>query len=138
MSEGQLLSFDLQKVTQDCCEKYSEPYALALAITEVESHFDADAKCSTNDFGLMQINAINLDWLRDIGMDPLTPAGNIESGVYIIARHLQAYGDPELALMACNNGPAGARELWDKGTYQTTYSQKIMTALAKWTSILAV
>ena len=110
-SEGRLLSFDLQEIMQDCCEKYNVPYVLALAIAEVESHFDPDAKSSTNDYGLMQINAINLDWLRNMGMDPLTPAGNIESGVYIIAQHLQAYGDPELALMAYNNGPTGAGKL---------------------------
>ena len=72
-----------------------------------------------------------------MGMDPLTPAGNIESGVYIIARHLQAYGDPELALMAYNNGPTGAGKLWDEGVYQTGYSQKVMAAFAKWTSNLA-
>ena len=136
MSEGRLLSFDLQEVMQDCCEKYNVPYALALAIAEVESHFNPDAKSSTNDFGLMQINAINLDWLRDMGMDPLTPAGNIESGVYIIAQHLQAYGDPELALMAYNNGPTGAKKLWNKGIFQTGYSQKVMAAFVKWTSIL--
>ena len=137
MSEGRLLSFGLQEVMQDCCEKYNVPYALALAIAEVESHFDPDAKSSTNDFGLMQINAINLDWLRDMGIDPMTPAGNIEAGVYIIAQHLQTYGDPELALMAYNNGPTGAKKLWNKGIYQTGYSQKVMAAFAKWTSILA-
>ena len=136
MSEGRLLSFGLQEVMQDCCEKYNVPYALALAIAEVESHFDPDAK-STNDYGLMQINAINLDWLRDMGIDPMSPAGNVEAGIYIIAQHLQAYGDPELALMAYNNGPTGARKLWNKGIYQTGYSQKVMAAFAKWTSILA-
>ena len=137
VSNGRLLDYDLQVAMQDCCGKYDVPYALALAVAEVESHFDPDAKSSTNDYGLMQINAINLDWLRDMGMDPLTTAGNIESGVYIIAQHLQAYGDPELALMAYNNGPAGAKKLWNKGIYQTVYSQKVMAAYEKWTSILA-
>ena len=136
VSDGQLLDYDLQDVMQDCCEKYNVPYALALAIAEVESHFDPDAESSTSDYGLMQINAINFDWLRSLGLDPLTPEGNIESGVYILAQNLQAYGDPELALMAYNNGPTGARKLWDTGVYQTAYSQKVMAAFAKWTSIL--
>ncbi len=136
LSDGRLLDYDLQVAMQDCCEKYDVPYALALAVAEVESHFDPDAKSSTNDYGLMQINAVNFDWLRDLGMDPLTPEGNIESGVYILAQNFQAYGDPELALMAYNNGPGGAKMLWDRGIYQTAYSQKVMAAFAKWTSIL--
>lgn len=136
VSNGRLLDYDLQVAMQDCCEKYNVPYALALAVAEVESHFDPDAKSSTSDYGLMQINAINFDWLQSLGMDPLTPEGNIESGVCILAQNLQAYGDPELALMAYNNGPGGARELWNRGIYQTAYSQKVMAAFAKWTSIL--
>ena len=133
---GNLLSYDLQDVMQDCCEKYSVPYALALAIAEVESRFDPDAKSTTDDYGLMQINATNHDWLRSLGMDPLTPEGNIESGVYIISRHLQTYGDPHLALMAYNNGPAGARKLWEEGIHETAYSIKVMAAYAQWVNLL--
>ena len=31
VSEGRLLSYELQEVMQDCCEHYEVPYALALA-----------------------------------------------------------------------------------------------------------
>lgn len=34
VSEGRLLSYELQEVMQDCCERYEVPYALALAIAE--------------------------------------------------------------------------------------------------------
>lgn len=34
VSEGRLLSYELQEVMQDCCEHYEVPYALALAIAE--------------------------------------------------------------------------------------------------------
>ena len=37
VSEGRLLSYELQEVMQDCCEHYEVPYALALAIAEVET-----------------------------------------------------------------------------------------------------
>lgn len=136
VSEGRLLSYELQDIMQDCCERYNVPYALALAIAEVESHFDPDAQSSTNDYGLMQINKINHAWLKDLGMDPLTYAGNIEAGVYMIGQQLEAYGDPELAVMAYNNGPTGARRLWDAGIYQTEHSRKVMEAFERWTSIL--
>lgn len=42
----------------------------------------------------------------------MTHAGNIEAGIYIISQYLQSYGEPELALMAYNCGPGGARKLW--------------------------
>ncbi len=136
VSEGRLLSYELQEIMQDCCEEYEVPYALALAIAEVETHFDPDAVSSTGDYGLMQINKSNHEWLLEIGLDPMTHAGNIEAGVYIISQHLQAYGEPELALMAYNCGPTGARRLWDAGTYQTDYTRKVMTAFEYWTSVL--
>lgn len=136
VSDGRLLAYDLQEIMQDQCERYGVPYALALAIAEVETHFDPDAVSPTHDYGLMQINQINHEWLQGLGMDPLTHAGNIEAGVYIIGGYLERYGDTEQALMAYNNGPTGARKLWDAGVYQTDYTRKVMTALEHWTSIL--
>ena len=138
VTDGQLLSHDLQVHMQDMCEKYGVPYALALAMADVESRFDPDAASRTNDYGLMQINKGNHDWLRGLGMDPMTHEGNIEAGVYMIGQHLEAYGDTEKALMAYNNGPSGARRLWEAGTYQTDYTRKVMAALEKWTSVLEV
>lgn len=136
VSDGQLLSYELQEWMQDCCERYSVPYALALAIAEVETHFDPDAVSTTNDYGLMQINKVNHEWLLEIGIDPLTHKGNIEAGVHIISGHLQNYGDIERALMAYNCGATGARRLWDDGIFETEYSRKVMTAFEYWTSVL--
>lgn len=136
VSDGRLLAYDLQELMQDQCERYGVPYALALAIAEVETHFDPDAVSPTSDYGLMQINQCNHEWLQGLGMDPLTHAGNIEAGVYIIGGYLDRYGDTERALMAYNCGPGGAQKLWDAGTYQTDYTRKVMTALEHWTSIL--
>lgn len=136
VTQGRFLSYELQEVMQDCCDEYEVPYALALAMAEVESHFDPDAVSSAGDYGLMQINQINHEWLREIGLDPLTYAGNIEAGIYIISSHLKTYEDTELALMAYNSGPTGAQKLWDAGTYHTDYSCKVMAAFERWTSVL--
>jgi len=136
VSDGRLLAYDLQELMQDQCERYGVPYALALAIAEVETHFDPDAVSPTHDYGLMQINQCNHEWLQGMGMDPLTHAGNIEAGLYMIGNYLNRYGDTEMALMAYNNGPSGAKKLWDAGVYQTDYTRKVMTALDHWTSIL--
>lgn len=40
------------------------PYALALAIAEVETHFDPDAVSGTSDYGLMQINPSTMNGLK--------------------------------------------------------------------------
>lgn len=136
VSDGRLLAYELQETMQDLCERYGVPYALALAIAEVETHFDPDAVSSGGDTGLMQINPCNHAWLLEQGMDVHTYAGNIEAGIYIIAGHLDAYGDTEKALMAYNCGPGGAKKLWDAGIYQTDYSRKVMAAFERWTSIL--
>ena len=113
VTDGNLLAYDLQVVMQDAAEKYGVPYALLLAIADVESRFDPDAVSSTNDHGLMQINQCNHEWLREEGIDPLTYEGNIEAGARIISQHLENYGDTEKALMAYNCGATGARRLWD-------------------------
>jgi len=136
VTDGNLLAYDLQVVMQDAAEKYGVPYALLLAIADVESRFDPDAVSSTNDHGLMQINQCNHEWLREEGIDPLTYEGNIEASARIISQHLENYGDTEKALMAYNCGATGARRLWDAGTFQTDYSRKVMAAYEHWTAVL--
>lgn len=136
VTDGNLLDYDLQVTMQACCEEYGVPYALALAVADVESRFDPDAASSTNDYGLMQINQVNHGWLLEQGIDPMTPAGNIEAGVLFLSDYLTAYGDPEMAIMAYNCGPSGAQKLWASGTYHTEHSSKVMDRFDYWTSIL--
>ena len=136
VTDGNLLDYDLQVTMQACCEEYGVPYALALAVADVESRFDPDATSNTNDYGLMQINQVNHGWLLEQGIDPMTPAGNIEAGVLFLSDYLTAYGDPELAVMAYNCGPSGAQNLWAAGTYSTDHSRKVMDRFDYWTSVL--
>ena len=136
VTDGNLPDYDLQVTMQACCEEYGVPYALALAVADVESRFDPDAASSTNDYGLMQINQVNHGWLLEQGIDPMTPAGNIEAGVLFLSDYLTAYGDPELAVMAYNCGPSGAQNLWAAGTYSTDHSRKVMDRFDYWTSVL--
>lgn len=133
---GLSLDYDLQKALYDSCRKYDVPFALALAVAEKESGFDPDAKSSTNDYGLMQINAVNFEWLNEKGIDPLTYDGNIEAGVLMLSKALDRYGEIELALMAYNCGDTGAKRLWDAGTYSTEYSGSVMERYQKWVRVL--
>lgn len=137
VSGGRLLSYELQEIMQDYCNKYGAPYALGLAMAEVETHFDPDAVSSTGDYGLMQINKLNHGWLLEQGFDVLTYDGNIGAGIWLISGYISKYdGDIEKALMAYNNGPTGAKKLWDAGVYETDYTRKVMAAYARWTSTL--
>lgn len=136
VSEGNTLSPELQKIMQEKCKEYGVPYALALALADQESRFDPDAVSGTNDYGLMQINKINFEWLRERGIDPLTYEGNIEAGVLILSKAINRYGDYGLALMAYNCGDTGAKRLWDAGTYSTKYSREVLERYNKWVQIV--
>ena len=107
-------------------------------MAEIETHFDADAVSSTSDYGLMQINKCNHDWLLKEGFDVTTYDGNIGAGIYMIGSYIETYGDIGLALMAYNCGPSGAQKLWSQGVYSTDYTRKVMDAYNRWSEVLEV
>lgn len=126
------LDNDLWKTMVDLCRTYDVPPALALAVAEQESGFNPDAVSMTNDHGLMQINEINFTWLRSEGIEPLNYEGNIEAGILMLSKAINAHGDYHHALMAYNCGDAGARKLWGQGIHSSNYSRAIMERFSKW------
>lgn len=104
-------------------------YELVLAIIIHESHCDPDAISATNDYGLMQINRVNHEWLaEEYGLtNMLDPRQNIIAGITILSQ-LSKYDDGTSAglhkvLMAYNMGPTGAAKAWEAGIYSTEYSK---------------
>lgn len=136
ISDGRLLGHDQQEIMQHYCAEYGVPYALGLAMAEVETHFDPDAVSKGGDYGLMQINPVNHGWLMEQGFDVHTYDSNIAAGIWIISGYLNRYGDTEKALMAYNCGATGAKKLWDAGVFETDYTRKVMAAYAHWSSVL--
>jgi len=124
------LSQELQLYTYNRCADLgiSEYYELVLAMMWQESDFKPNVISKTNDYGLMQINICNHDWLsKELGItDFLDPYQSIDAGTHIIASLLLKYEDPHKALMAYNYGEAGARNHWNRGTYTSSYSRKIV------------
>lgn len=59
------LSDSLQRYIYEICADEGVPVTLALAMIEHESGFNPEVVSSTNDYGLMQINAINHEWLEE-------------------------------------------------------------------------
>lgn len=135
-SAERTLDAELQATMLEMCEKYELPFALALAVAEQESRFDPYAISSTNDYGIMQINKVNFEWLRKKGIEPLDHKGNIEAGVLMLSEAVKKHGDYGLALMAYNCGDAGAKRLWNKGIYSTEYSRSTMKRFDKWDSYI--
>jgi soluble lytic murein transglycosylase-like protein len=127
-----VLDVSLVRAMYDKCQEYDVPFALALALAEQESGFNPDAKSKTNDYGLMQINKVNFGWLREKGIEPLNHKGNIEAGVLMLSNVIKKYGNYHHALMAYNCGEAGAKRLWKKGIYSTSYSRSVMERYSKW------
>ena len=135
LTEDVPLSFDLQRVMQDACDKYGVPYALALAVAECESSFILEADSGTC-WGLMQIHPINYPRLRENGIEPTEYEGNIVAGVFMLGELLEKYSDTHKALMAYNCGETGAKRLWNQGYFTSTYSRKVVTNYEKWQQII--
>lgn len=129
------LSRFLQITMQNACREYGVTYTLALAVAECESSFDLEADSGTC-YGLMQINPINYDRLRSLGIEPTEHEGNIVAGVYMLGELLGKYGDTHKALMAYNCGETGAARLWEKGYTASSYSEKVINTMEKWQQIL--
>jgi hypothetical protein len=82
---------------------------LVLALIEVESAYDVDARSDRGAVGLMQlreptlrreVERAGLDWA-----DPSDPATNLRAGIRYLRRLLDAFGREDVALMAYNAGP---------------------------------
>ena len=126
----------LDRVTQDFvfveAGEAGVDYELVLAIIINESRCDPNAISKTNDYGLMQINQINHEWLaEEYGLtDMLDPRQNIIAGITILSE-LSIYDDGTDAglhkmLMAYNMGQTGASRVWANGTYRTAYSEAVL------------
>lgn len=128
------LSHELQDYIRELCEERGVPMSLILAMIETESAFKADIVSKSNDYGLMQINKINHEWLsRTYNItDFLDPYQNVYCGVVILSQHYRKYQDVDKALMAYNLGESGAKRRWNKGVYETTYTITIKSAMEKY------
>lgn len=128
------LSYDIQDFIRVLCERNGISMSLVLGLIEVESGFQADVISRTDDYGLMQINAINHGWLYEMyGItDFLDPYNNILCGITILSQHYERFGDETKALMAYNLGATGAKRKWDNGIFETTYTNKIQSAKARY------
>ncbi len=122
------LSEETQEFTYYLSKGYYIDFSFVMAIMYCESSFRADIVSKTNDYGLMQINKINHEWLSEkLGLNDMTdPYQNIRAGIYILRNLFEKYDDPAKVLMAYNMGEYGASCLWEQGIYETSYSKRVL------------
>lgn len=129
------LSYSLQDYLYEVCADEEVPITLILAMIETESSFNPEIISSTDDYGLMQLNKINHEWLNEEfrAADMLNPYQNVFCGTKVIASYVRKYdGDFNKALMAYNMGDYGANKAWDNGITSTKYSEKILGLMKKY------
>lgn len=133
------LSEELQEYTYYLCEAHYLDFNFVMALMYSESSFKTDIVSSTDDYGLMQINACNHKELSDkLGVTNfIDPYQNIRAGVYILRGLFEKYDDAAKVCMAYNMGEYGASVLWDKGIYNTTYSNKVLAKADEYAAMRA-
>ena len=118
---------DTQKFIYYLSDSYNIDFTLVMAIIEQESDFDSKCVSSTSDYGLMQINQCNHEWLTDtLGVtDYLDSKQNARAGIFVLRKLFEEYSDTNMVLMAYNMGETGASRLWAEGIYSSSYSQEV-------------
>ena len=130
--EFEPLDCDLDKETQEfvyyLCKGYDIDFTLVMAIMQAESSFRPELISKTGDYGLMQINKENHEWItKTIGVtNYLDPKENVRAGCFIIRKLFEKYQKSEMVLMAYHFGEHGAKTLWNEGVYECKYSQTVM------------
>ena len=133
------LSHSLQRFIYEVCADENVPVTLIYAMIEHESQFDPEIISKTDDYGLMQINAVNHTWLNEKYRcaDMLDPYQNVFCGVKIIGSYVNRYdGDLTKALMAYNMGDYGARKAWENGVDKISYSTTILGLMENYEEVL--
>lgn len=131
------LSDSLQRYIYEICADEGVPVTLVMAMVEHESGFNPEVVSTTEDYGLMQINAVNHEWLEvDYRCaDMLNPYQNVFCGISIIGSYIEKYEDIDKALMAYNMGNYGAQKAWENGVTSTHYSEKILGLMEKYEEV---
>lgn len=131
------LSHSLQRYIYELCSEENVPVPLVMAMIEYESSFNPEVVSPTEDYGLMQINKINHEWLKEEYRcaDMLNPYQNVFCGIKIISKYIEKYEDYDKALMAYNMGEYGAKKAWENEVASTNYSTRILELMAHYEEV---
>lgn len=100
----------MQAMVRATAEEMGVDPALALAIAQQESGFDARAVSPANAVGVMQVIPSSGDWASDLvgrRLDLLDPQDNVTAGVVILRRLVRTAPDLDTAIAGYYQGLAG-------------------------------
>ena len=119
---------DLQEFVFYLSATYEMDFTFVMALIQQESGFRSDVVSATNDYGLMQINEVNHQYLKEQLeiADFLNPYDNIRAGMFILRKLFEKYETPAKVLMAYNMGEGGASRLWEQGIFEINYSKSVL------------
>jgi hypothetical protein len=125
---------DLQEFVFILSRAYNIDWTLVMAIIDHESSFRPEVVSETHDYGLMQINQSNHQWLSEnLGVtDFLDEEQNIRCGIYVLNQLFEEFnGNTHMVLMSYNLGESAAMKLWSGGVHSTPYSEEITARQAE-------
>ncbi|MHC1722535.1 MAG: transglycosylase SLT domain-containing protein [Aminipila sp.] len=131
---SEFLGKDISQFAYDYSELQGVDPKATFAVIEAESGFNPNLISKNGDYGLMQINKSNHQWLsKALGVtDFLDPKQNIRAGVYML-RCIQNnnYDNLHQVLMVYNQGSRGAIRDWNKGIYSSNYSRNVINKMIR-------
>lgn len=138
-------SDELKSYTQSVCDEYNVDYSLALGVIYNESRFQSGLthvnSNGTIDYGLMQVNEVNFDYLnKTLGVrsmsELLDDRTGIRCGVQLLAYHKQYTGNDSAALLRYQIGAGKYKQYLRKGRYTNQTHQQVLTYQSELASYL--
>ena len=95
------------RLAQNAASKHGIPVGLFLRLVEQESGWNATARSVKGALGLAQLMPATA---RQLGVDPLDPAENLDGGARYLRAQFETFGSWPLALAAYNAGPGAVTQ----------------------------
>lgn len=127
---------DLKFFTQAVCDEYGVDYSLTLGVIYNESRFQSSLthvnSNGTTDYGLMQVNEVNFDYLHDtLGINSmcelLDDRTGIRCGIQLLAYHKQYTQNDSSALLRYQIGAGKYKKYISSGRYTNQTHQRVLT-----------
>ena len=137
----ELTKLGISKEIQHCVKGWSQntgiEESLIYAVIEYESAYNPEL-IANSDYGLMQINQINIDYYMNFyngNLNPLDINDNIYMGTQILKNNYKK-DDLHYTLMCYNMGQKKTNELRAKNIYSSEYSRKITEVMKRYKKLL--
>lgn len=128
-------STDLKRYTAEICNEYDVDYSLTVAVIYNESRFQSGLthknSNGTIDYGLMQVNEVNFDFLhRTLGINSmkelLDDEIGVRCGVALLAYHKQFTESDSAALLRYQIGAGKYQQYLKNGRYTNKTHQQVL------------